>query len=76
MTEADPIKVYARDGRWLVNYGSYVHGSYDTRSEAIKAAAAAALVEQRELTIEPEREVPVPGFTISTQAGGWIHWDA
>ena len=54
MSESDPICVHPRDGRWLVNYGSYIQGYYDTRSEAIEVATAAASNEQRELTIEPE----------------------
>ena len=53
MTEADPIRVYARNGKWLIDYGSYSQGLYATRSEAIKVATEAALVECRELTIEP-----------------------
>jgi hypothetical protein len=54
VSESDPIKVHPRDGRWPVNYGSYVQGYYDTRAEAIEVATAAAFIEQRELTIEPE----------------------
>ena len=56
MSESDPIRVHARDGRWLVNYGSYIQGYYDTRAEAIKVATAAAFIEQRELTIDPTFE--------------------
>ena len=55
MSESDPIRVHTAYGRWLVNYGSYVQGYYDSRAEAIEVAKAAAFVEQRELTIEPER---------------------
>ena len=54
VTEAGPIRVYARDGRWLVNYGSSIRGAYDTRAEAVAVAMAAAFVERRELTIGPE----------------------
>jgi hypothetical protein len=54
VSESAPIKVHPRDGRWLVNYGSYIQGYYDTRGEAIEVATAAAFVEGRELTIEPE----------------------
>jgi hypothetical protein len=54
VSETDPIRVHPRGGRWLVNYGSYVQGYHETRAEAIEVATAAALVEGRELTIEPE----------------------
>ena len=54
MRLADPIKVYARNGKWLVNYGSYAHAWYGTRSEAIKAGTNAARLERRELVVEPE----------------------
>jgi hypothetical protein len=54
VSESDPICVHPRGGRWLVNYGSYIQGYHDTRAEAIEVATAAAFVEQRELTIEPE----------------------
>jgi hypothetical protein len=54
VSESDPIRVHPRDGRWLVNYGSYIQGYHDIRAEAIEVARAAAFVEQRELTIEPE----------------------
>jgi hypothetical protein len=57
VSEADPIRVHTRDGRWLVNYGSYIQGYYDTRPKAIAVATAAALAEGRDLTIEPE---PLP----------------
>jgi hypothetical protein len=53
VSESDPIRVHERDGRWLVNYGSYIQGYFDARAEAIEVAKA-AFVEQRELTIEPE----------------------
>ena len=52
VTDAGPIRVYARDGKWLVNYGSYVHGSYETRDEAIRVGTHAAFVEHRELKVE------------------------
>ena len=54
MTEADPIRVYARNGKWLIDYGSYAQAWYRTRSEAIKVATNAAQHEHRELTIDPE----------------------
>jgi hypothetical protein len=34
VSESDPIKVHPRDGRWPVNYGSYVQGYYDTRARS------------------------------------------
>ena len=52
VTDAGPIRVYARDGKWLVNDGSSVHGSYGTREEAIRVGRRAAFVECRELTVE------------------------
>jgi hypothetical protein len=52
VTDAGPIRVYARDGKWLVNYGSYAHGSYGTRDEAIRVGTHAAFVERRELKVE------------------------
>lgn len=52
MPESDPIKVYPRDGQWLVDYGSYAHGFHTTREEAVKTATAAGVVMQRELIIE------------------------
>jgi hypothetical protein len=53
VSESDPIAVHTRGGRWLVNYGSYVQGYYETRAEATEVATAAARAEGRELTIEP-----------------------
>jgi hypothetical protein len=50
--ETDPIRVFPRDGKWLVDYGSYAHGYHRTRREAIETATRAAQTEQRELTIE------------------------
>jgi hypothetical protein len=58
MTATDPIRVFAREGKWLVDYGSYAHGYHDTREEAIETAARAAEVEQRELEVEPVAEEP------------------
>jgi hypothetical protein len=49
MPETDPIRVFARGGEWLIDYGSYVHGYHCTRSEAIKTATRAARAEHREL---------------------------
>jgi hypothetical protein len=54
VSESDPIRVHAAYGRWLVDYGSYVQGYYDTRAEAIAVATNAARHERREITIEPE----------------------
>jgi hypothetical protein len=52
--ETDPIRVFPRDGKWLVDYGSYAHGYHATRREAIETATRAAHDEQRELTIETD----------------------
>jgi hypothetical protein len=52
VTDAGPIRVYARDGKWLVNYGNYLHGSYATRDEAVRVGTHAAFVERRELKVE------------------------
>ena len=49
-----PIKVFARDGKWVVDYGSYTHGYHLTRSEAVKTATLAAHYEHRELVVEAE----------------------
>ena len=50
--ESGPIRVFLRDGKWLVDYGSYAHGYHATRREAIETATRAARNEQRELTVE------------------------
>ena len=52
MTDSSPIRVFTRDGRWLVDYGSYAHGYHSTRAEAIQTAALAAHYEHRELVVE------------------------
>ena len=52
--DTDPIKVFPRDGKWLVDYGSYAHGYHATRREAIETAKRAARDEQRELTVETD----------------------
>jgi hypothetical protein len=52
MSESGPIRVFFRDGKWLVDYGSYAHGFHATRGEAIETAQRAAQVERRELVIE------------------------
>ena len=31
--ETDPIRVFPKDGKWLVDYGSYAHGYHETRRE-------------------------------------------
>ena len=67
VTEAEPIRVFFKDGGWEVAYGSYVAGFYTTRAEAVAAATAAAEREHRELTIEQEGQTgdpdapPAPG---------------
>ena len=50
--------MYIRNGKWLIDYGSYAQGWYHTRSEAIEVASGAALREHRELTIEREAVAP------------------
>jgi Uncharacterized protein conserved in bacteria (DUF2188) len=52
MSETDPIRVFPRDGKWLVDYGSYAHGYHETRREALETATRAARDEQRELTVD------------------------
>jgi hypothetical protein len=47
-----PIKVFPRDGRWVVDYGSYAHGYHPTRAEAVQVATLAAHYEHRELIVE------------------------
>lgn len=54
MSESDPITVFFKGGKWLVGYGSYLHGYYETRAEAIEAATEAARQESRELVVEGE----------------------
>lgn len=56
-------------------YGNYSQGWYDTCREAIEVAAAAAVVEGRELTIDVEPDV-VAASTAGTQSGGFLHRDA
>jgi Uncharacterized protein conserved in bacteria (DUF2188) len=52
--ESGPIRVFPRDGKWLVDYGSYAHGYHETRREAIETATRAARNEDRELAIETD----------------------
>jgi hypothetical protein len=54
MSETDPIRVFLRDGKWLIDYGSYAHGYHVTRCEAIMTATRAAQSESRELVVEAE----------------------
>lgn len=49
--ETDPIKVYRRKQYWLVDYGSYAHGYYPTRSQTVTTGEAGARHEGRELSI-------------------------
>ena len=51
---AEPTRVFARDGQWLVDYGSYVHGYHLTHAEAVAAATEAATSEARELVVETD----------------------
>jgi hypothetical protein len=60
LTDAEllPIRVHTDDGScWQVDYGSYVQGYHDSREEAIVEALAAAVWENRELTIERPRRI-------------------
>lgn len=52
MSEADSIRVFPRDGRWIVDLGSSVWAYYDSRSQAIAAAAEAARDAHRGLVID------------------------
>ena len=52
LPKSDAIRVYAEEGAWVVNYGSYANGFHTTRNEAIQAATDAARSEGRELVIE------------------------
>jgi len=52
VSEAGPIRVFARNGKWLVDYGSYAHGYHVTRAAAIETATKAARDECRELVVE------------------------
>ena len=52
MSETDPIRVFERNDKWLIDYGSYAHGYYVSRREAIDVATDAARVEHRTLVIE------------------------
>jgi hypothetical protein len=54
MTEGDPIRVFSKDGAWVVDYGSYVNGRHLSRNEAIETATRAAQIESRELVVEAE----------------------
>jgi hypothetical protein len=60
--ERDPIKVFPRRGQWLVDYGSYAHGYYSTRSLAVAEGRAAARRERRELSINDLPETPRPAI--------------
>jgi Uncharacterized protein conserved in bacteria (DUF2188) len=64
--ETDPIKVFPRDGKWLVDYGSYAHGYHQTREEALEKATRAARDEQRELTVEADEKAVHRGWSIET----------
>jgi hypothetical protein len=52
--ETNPIRVFPKAGKWLVDYGSYAQGSHKTRREALETATHAARNEHRELTIEAD----------------------
>jgi hypothetical protein len=52
VSDCGPIRVFPRDGEWLVDYGSYVCAYCATRGEAIRVATEAARGEGRELEIQ------------------------
>jgi hypothetical protein len=52
VAELLPIRVHSKDGTWQVDYGSYAQGRHGSRDEAIEWALAAAVWENREVTIE------------------------
>jgi hypothetical protein len=58
MIHVEPIRVFARDGQWVVDYGwdakadVPVRGYHDTRSAAIETATRSALYEHREFVME------------------------
>jgi hypothetical protein len=54
--ETEPTRVYRREREWVVDYGSYAHGYYPTRSEAVKAGEAGARRERRGLSISAAQD--------------------
>jgi hypothetical protein len=52
MNETSPIRVFERNDEWLIDYGSYAHGYYPSRDEAVHVATDAARAEHRTLVIE------------------------
>jgi RNA polymerase primary sigma factor len=62
---AGPIRVFRRENQWLVDYASYAHGYYRTRSEAVGAGEAAASREGREFLID-ESLAQTPDAVIRT----------
>ena len=65
--------MYARNGKWLIDYGSYAQGWYQSRPEAIEVATKAAVHERRELTIERDAVAVVSASPTDLQDGDWIH---
>jgi hypothetical protein len=65
--------VYARNGKWLIDYGSYAQGWYQSRREAIEVATKTAVHERRELTIERDDVAVVSASPIDLQDGDLIH---
>lgn len=57
MSETGPIRVFARNDEWLIDYGSYAHGYYPSRGEAVHVARDAARAEHRTLVIEAVAQV-------------------
>jgi Uncharacterized protein conserved in bacteria (DUF2188) len=66
--ETDPIRVFPKDGKWLVDYGSYAHGYHATRREAIETATRAARDEQREFIVESDEKTAHRGWSIESPA--------
>jgi hypothetical protein len=54
----DPVRVFFRGDKWLVDYGSYVPGRHLTRAEAIETATKDARDEGRDLVVEAAPDDP------------------
>ena len=78
MSATGPIKVYAKDGKWVVNYGSYAHGYHLTRAAAVQTATLAAHYEHRELVVA-DLSSPSELRTVREALGladSYARWDA
>lgn len=51
------IRAFPSGDRWLVDFGSYACGYYETRGEAVEAANCAAASEHRGLVVEAEHSI-------------------